>query len=107
MGVIICLEMSFSLALGLFEEDPVKVNFCCPDGEILKLGSFRNYHMADCVKRTGQKESLDGTFVDMLKTNVNNKTEFVKMKIGRLGIMKPNCTRGLKFESVNLNQASQ
>ena len=105
-GVLVFLQISSSLAMVLFEDDPVKVNFCCPDGEILRLRSVRDHHMAECVRRKDLKNNLEGKEVPVVDSN-NNQTEFAMRKLSKLDNKKPNCARGLDISKLNFNQTSK
>eukprot|EP00092_Neocalanus_flemingeri_P013160 GFUD01014179.1.p1 GENE.GFUD01014179.1~~GFUD01014179.1.p1 ORF type:complete len:623 (-),score=176.96 GFUD01014179.1:158-2026(-) len=111
VGALGLLQISPSLAMSLFGDDPVRVNFCCPDGEMLRLriskdqllGSW-SYHMAECVRRKGAKNTLEGMEVSFLDSK-NNQTE-VKRKLAKLDNKMPKCGRGLQISALNFNQTN-
>eukprot|EP00092_Neocalanus_flemingeri_P004902 GFUD01005275.1.p1 GENE.GFUD01005275.1~~GFUD01005275.1.p1 ORF type:complete len:623 (-),score=158.43 GFUD01005275.1:144-2012(-) len=104
--------LRMSLGMSLFGDDPVKVNFCCPDGEKLRLHMRRDillaYHSyvqeADCV--WGDKNNLEGMEVSVLHLTENNETEFVKRKLSKLHTKMPKCGRGLRISKPNFNQTN-
>eukprot|EP00092_Neocalanus_flemingeri_P016178 GFUD01017510.1.p1 GENE.GFUD01017510.1~~GFUD01017510.1.p1 ORF type:complete len:614 (+),score=156.73 GFUD01017510.1:34-1875(+) len=96
--------LRMSLGMSLFGDDPVKVNFCCPDGEKLRLHTayHRYVQEAECVQ--GDKNNLEGLEVSVLHLTENNQTEFVKRKLSKLHTKMPKCGRGLQISKPNFNQ---
>ena len=107
------------LALGVFaslqtlfgdSQDPVGVNFCCPDGQILKLINVRddlfgNYRKAECVRQRGIENTLEGKEIAVLDRVESN--EFVMRKLTKLNYQKPLCGRGLKITELSLNNTGK
>ena len=116
LSVLGFLQMSSSLAMSLFGYDPVKINFCCPDGKMMRLridrdqltGGFIN--KAECVRRRDVKNTLEGmevSVIDLTKQSDGNKTEFLKRKLSKLDNKMPKCGRGLQISQLNFNQTSK
>eukprot|EP00092_Neocalanus_flemingeri_P072470 GFUD01089217.1.p1 GENE.GFUD01089217.1~~GFUD01089217.1.p1 ORF type:complete len:176 (-),score=42.63 GFUD01089217.1:111-638(-) len=111
VGALGLLQISPSLAMSLFGDDPVRVNFCCPDGEELILQSNVWYwpgtwrYKAECVGRKGAKNTLEGMEVSFLDSK-NNQTE-VKRKLAKLDNKMPKCgRRGPQISEFNFNQTN-
>ena len=115
LSVLGFLQMSSSLAMSLFGYDPVKINFCCPDGKMMRLridrdqltGGFIN--KAECVRRRDVKNTLEGmevSVLDSIKQREDNQTEFVKGKLSKLDNQMVKCGRGLQIYELYFNQPS-
>ena len=90
---------------------PVRVNFCCPDGQMLKLINVRDdlvgtYRKAECVRRRGIENTLEGKEIAVLDTEVEN-TKFVMRKLTKLNDQKPLCGRGLQITELSLNNTGK
>ena len=111
LGVLGSLQTPSTLAMTLFgDESPVEVNFCCPDGQILKLINVRddlfgNYRKAECVRQRGIENTLEGKEIAVLDRVESN--EFVMRKLTKLNYQKPLCGRGLKITELSLNNTGK
>ena len=65
IGVLVCLA-SVHHGMVLPEENAVLANFCCQDGETLRIRSVRDRLRADCVRRRDLENSLEGKDVPVL-----------------------------------------
>jgi len=117
LGVLGSLQTPSTLAMTLFgDESPVEVNFCCPDGQMLKLINVRDipiklflppppptYRKAECVRRRGIKNTLEGKEIAVLDKEVDSN-KFLMRKLTKLNYQKPVCGRGLQITELSLNK---
>ena len=104
------LQMTPSLTVSLLGDDPVRVNFCCPDGEMLKLRNVGEVKITECTRSKVVENKLEGmevSILDLTKRINNNQTEFVKRKISKLDVKKPKCGRGLQLNEMIFNHKSK
>ena len=113
LTVLGLLRTSLSLAIPLSGDGPIKVNFCCPDGEVLKIRNVRENllggfnKIARCARSRGVKNTLEGvevSFLSLVQENETNQTKYVKRPLSKLGTKKPSCERGLQISKLNINQ---
>ena len=116
MGVLGFLQMCPSLAMSLGGDDPIKINFCCPDGEMMRVRLHRDLlgeefiTMTECVGRKDVKNTLEGmevSVLDSIKQREDNQTEFVKRKLSKLDNKMLKCGRGLQIYELYFNQPSE
>ena len=101
IGVLVCLP-SVLLGMVLSEEIPVLVNFCCQDGETLRIRSVRDRLRADCVRRRDLENSLEGKEVPVLG---RQNCEIVQKKLSKIGTKKPDCGRGLMIAPLDFQES--
>jgi len=101
IGVLVCLP-SVLLGMVLSEENPVLVNFCCQDGETLRIRSVRDRLRADCVRRRDLENSLEGKEVPVLG---RQNCEIVQKKLSKIGTKKPDCGRGLMIAPLDFQES--
>lgn len=104
----VCLSIIY-LGLVLAQDDLVKVNFCCPEGQILRVKSLRNKIKAVCTRRRGLENDLEGKEVFLLNANKSDETkttEYVKRKLSKLKTTKPECSRGLSIATLHLQESN-
>eukprot|EP00092_Neocalanus_flemingeri_P047654 GFUD01054078.1.p1 GENE.GFUD01054078.1~~GFUD01054078.1.p1 ORF type:complete len:523 (-),score=119.66 GFUD01054078.1:146-1714(-) len=106
MGVLVLLQTSPNLAMSQSGDGAVRVNFCCPDEEILRLRTVwdnlpTGTLQAECVRKKGAKNILEGIEISVLDSK-NNQTE-VKRTLAKLGNKMPKCGRGLKITRLHTN----
>ena len=111
--VLWLLQTSLSLAKPLSGDGPIKVNFCCSDGEVLTIRNVRENllgginKIARCVRSRGVKNTLEGvevSFLSLVQENESNQTKFIKRPLTKLGEKKPSCERGLQISKLNIHQ---
>jgi hypothetical protein len=116
LTVLGLLQISLSLAKPLLGDGPIKVNFCCSDGEVLKIRNARVnllggiHKISRCVRSRGVKNTLEGvevSFLSLVQENESNQTEYVKRPLTKLGTNKPPCERGLQIEKINIHHESK
>ena len=103
-----CLSI-FYLVLVLAQDDSIKVNFCCPEGQILRVKSLRNKIKAVCTRRRGLENDLEGKEVFLLNANKSDETkttEYMKRKLSKLKTTKPECSRGLSIATLQLQESN-
>ena len=86
----------------------MKVNFCCPDGEILRVKHLQGKLKTKCTKRKGLENTLEGMKVFLLNTANNsniNETEYVERKLSKLNVGKPDCGERLTISTLFLHES--
>ena len=113
LTVLGLLQTSLSLAKPLSKDGPIKVNFCCPDGEVLRIRNVRENllgginKIARCVRSRGVKNMLEGvevSFLSFVQENETNQTKVIKRPLTKLGEKKPSCERSLQISKLNIHQ---
>ena len=116
LTVLGLLQTSLSLANPLSGDGPINVNFCCPDGEVLRIQNACEdllggiHKIARCVRSRGVKNTLEGvevSFLSLVQENETNQTKYVKRPLSKLGTKKPSCGRGLQISKINIHQESK
>merc|ERR1712106_1204699 len=101
IGVLVCLP-SVLLGMVLPEDNSVLVNFCCPDGETLRIRSVRDKLRADCVRKRNLENSLEGKEVPVLG---RQNCEIVQKELSKIGTKKPDCGRGLMIAPMDFQES--
>ena len=92
--------------------DPVRVNFCCPDGRMLKLRRVEDYltgesyKKTECVRQKGVKNTLEGMEVAVLDLK-SESNKYVQRKLNKLNYQKPVCGRGLQIREFSFNKTGK
>ena len=85
------------------QDGQVKVNFCCPDGETLRVKSFKTKLKAVCTRKRNLKNNFEGMEVSVIDM-MGNETEYVKRNLNKLNSKKPACSRGLMIGTLDLQE---